>query len=74
MVKEYKVIVLGPEGLRVKGDDNSEVIAKLLSQELNIHSKDGWMLANLVPTMTSQGSVVKLIVTLARNTKAKAKK
>ena len=69
MVKEYKVFVLGPEGLRVKGDDNSQVISKLLTQELNKNAENGWSLSKLVPTMTSQGSVVKLIVTLVRDNK-----
>jgi hypothetical protein len=66
VIKEYKVFVLGPEGLRVKGDDNSDVISKLLSHRLNLYSGKGWQLAKLVPTMTSEGSVVKLIVTLHR--------
>ena len=66
MTKEYKVFVVGPEGLRVKGDDNSDVISKLLNQKLNFYSDKGWQLAKLVPTMTSEGSVVKLIVTLHR--------
>ncbi len=74
MFQEYKVFVLGPEGLRVKGDDNSSVIAKQLSQQLNTHAENGWSLSKLVPTMTSQGSVVKLIVTLTRDKKTKAKK
>ncbi len=58
--------MVGPEGLRVKGDDNSDVISKLLNQKLNFYSDKGWQLAKLVPTMTSEGSVVKLIVTLHR--------
>jgi hypothetical protein len=73
MVKEYKVFVLGPEGLRVKGDDNSQFIAKLLTQELNKHAENGWSLSKLVPTMTSQGSVVKLIVTIVRDKKTRTK-
>ena len=69
MLQEYKVFVLGPEGLRVKGDDNSSVIATQLTQKLNLHAENGWSLSKLVPTMTSQGSVVRLIVTLARDKK-----
>jgi len=45
-----------------------------LSQQLNTHAENGWSLSKLVPTMTSQGSVVKLIVTLTRDKKTKAKK
>ena len=36
---EYKTIVLGPEGLRIKGDDNSKNLAVLLEKKLNVFGK-----------------------------------
>ncbi len=60
---KYKTVVLGPEGLRIKGDDNSKNLSSLLEKKLNEQSKDGWRAISIVPSMVSEGAVVKLIVT-----------
>ena len=64
---EYKTIVLGPEGLRIKGDDNSKNLAVLLEKKLNVVGKEGWKAISIVPSMVSEGAVVKLIVTFEKH-------
>lgn len=62
----YKVLIIEPEGIRVKGDDYSNILSKLLQDKLNVMSKDGWTLSSIVPSMISDGCVVKLIVTITK--------
>lgn len=69
MGKKFKVIILETKGLRVKGDDHSSYLADLLSQNLNSHSQDGWQLEFITPSMTSDGNLVKMMVTLSRDSK-----
>lgn len=66
MTRIYKVFIIEPEGIRVKGDDYSNILSKLLSGKLNDMSKDGWTLSSIVPSMISDGCVVKLIVTIEK--------
>jgi hypothetical protein len=66
MSKTYKVFIVEPEGIRVKGDDYSNLLSKLLSDKLNDLSKKGWTLSSIVPSMISDGCVVKLIVTIEK--------
>ncbi len=63
---EYKTIVLGPEGLRIKGDDNSKNLSVLLEGKLNELGKEGWRAVSIVPSMVSEGAVVKFIVTFEK--------
>lgn len=64
---EYKVKILSPEGIRVKGDDLTDKIALKLETESNKLGKNGWQIISLVPTVSSEGSVSKLLVTFQRS-------
>lgn len=66
---EYVVKIISPEGIRVKGDDLTDKIAKKLDTESNKLGKEGWQIISLVPTVTSEGSVSKLLVTFQRRNK-----
>ena len=66
MSRTYKVFIVEPEGIRVKGDDYSNTLSKLLSDKLNDLSKEGWILSSIVPSMVSDGCVVKLLVTIEK--------
>tara|TARA_B100001093_G_scaffold381592_1_gene367137 strand:+ start:7049 stop:7261 length:213 start_codon:yes stop_codon:yes gene_type:complete len=66
MSKRYKVFIVEPEGIRVKGDDYSNILSKLLSDKLNDFNKGGWTLSSIVPSMISDGCVIKLIVTIEK--------
>ena len=66
---EYKVKILSPEGIRVKGDDLTDKIAQKLETESNKLGKNGWKIISLVPTVSSEGSVSKLLVTFQRSIK-----
>ena len=66
---EYKVKFFSPEGIRVKGDDLTEKIAQKLEIESNKLAKNGWQILSLVPTVSSEGSVSKLLVTFQRSIK-----
>ena len=69
MPYEYKTVVISPIGLRVKGDDHSKELAELLSKNSNELSKEGWRVLSTIPSMTSQGAVVKMLITLERKNK-----
>mgnify|MGYP001309268545 FL=1 len=64
---EYKVKILSPEGIRIKGDDLTDKIAQKLEAESNKLGKNGWQIISLVPTVSSEGSVSKLLVTFQRS-------
>ena len=64
---EYKVQILSPEGIRIKGDDLTDKIAQKLEAESNKLGKNGWQIISLVPTVSSEGSVSKLLVTFQRS-------
>ena len=66
---KYVVKIISPEGIRVKGDDLTDKIAKKLEIESNKLGKDGWQIISLVPTVTSEGSVSKLLVTFQKSIK-----
>ena len=64
---EYIVKILSPEGIRIKGDDLTDKIAQKLETESNKLGKNGWKIISLVPTVSSEGSVSKLLVTFQRS-------
>ena len=64
---EYKVKIFSPEGIRVKGDDLTDKIAQKLEAESNKLGKNGWQVISLVPTVSSEGSVSKLLVIFQRS-------
>lgn len=66
---EYLVKIISPEGIRVKGDDLTDKISQKLETESNKLGKDGWQIISLVPTITSEGSVSKLLVTFQKSIK-----
>ena len=66
MLLEYKTVIVSPSGLRVKGDDHSQELAELLSKNNNELAKVGWRVISINPSMTSQGAVVKMLITLER--------
>lgn len=66
MLFEYKTVIVSPSGLRVKGDDHSQELAELLSKNNNELAKRGWRVISINPSMTSQGAVVKMLITLER--------
>jgi len=66
---EYVVKIISPEGIRVKGDDLTDKISQKLETESNKLGKDGWQVISLVPTVTSEGSVSKLLVTFQKSIK-----
>lgn len=66
---EYVVKIISPEGIRVKGDDLTDKISQKLETESNKLGKEGWQIISLVPTVTSEGSVSKLLVTFQKSIK-----
>ena len=52
--------------MRIKGDDYSTQLSKILTVELNSLSEEGWSVSSVFPSMISNGCVVKLLVTLER--------
>ena len=66
---EYVVKIISPEGIRVKGDDLTDKISQKLETESNKLGKDGWQIISLVQTVTSEGSVSKLLVTFQKSIK-----
>ena len=63
---EYKSISLTPDGIRVKGDDITEKLSKMINEESNKHSREGWRLVSIIPSLKSEGAVVRLLVTFER--------
>ena len=63
---EYKTITIYPDGIRVKGDDISTKIAKLLDASCNNLAKDNWRVVSIIPSMKSEGAVTKLLVTFEK--------
>ena len=62
----YKTLTLSPSGLRVSGDDQSEKLAELLEKESNALGEKGWEMVNAMPTLSSGGSVSKILVIFRR--------
>jgi hypothetical protein len=65
---EYKSISLTPDGIRVKGDDLTEKLAAMINEKSNNHSRKGWRLISIIPSLMSEGAVVRLLVTFERET------
>ena len=68
-VFEYKVKVISPMGMRVKGDDITDKLSNILELECNKLSKHGWRIISILPTISSEGAVSKLMVTFERHKK-----
>lgn len=63
---EYKSISLSPDGIRVKGDDITEKLAEMINEVSNSNGKKGWRLISVIPSLKSEGAVVRLLVTFER--------
>jgi len=63
---EYKSISLTPDGIRVKGDDITEKLESLMNEKCNHLAKSGWRLISIVPSLKSEGAVVRLLITFER--------
>ncbi|MAS78932.1 MAG: hypothetical protein CMI25_00760 [Opitutae bacterium] len=63
---EYKSISLTPDGIRVKGDDITEKLAAMINEVSNSNGKKGWRLISVIPSLKSEGAVVRLLVTFER--------
>ena len=63
---EYKSISLTPDGIRVKGDDITEKLAEMINEVSNSNGKKGWRLISVIPSLKSEGAVVRLLVTIER--------
>ena len=59
---KYKTKVIEPKGLRVKGDDTSIQLAIILENEANDQLMNGWVVKSVLPSLTSDGALLKLIV------------
>jgi len=66
MKYEYKSISLTPDGIRVKGDDVTEKLASMIDKECAFYSDDGWRLISMIPSLKSEGAVVRLLLTFER--------
>ena len=64
---EYKTILISPDGIRVKGDDHSKELAKIIEKEVNLLAGEGWTLNSVLPSHVSDGSVVKILVIMQRD-------
>ncbi len=59
---KFKTEVVSPKGIRIKGDDHSEELARLIEERSNVLRKDGWRLVNALPAMVSEGALYKAIL------------
>ena len=48
-IYEYKIISVSPEGIRVKGDDVSDKLAKLTENLSNKMAMSKWRMISMVP-------------------------
>ena len=65
-VYEYKIISVSPEGIRVKGDDVSDKLAKLAENVSNKMAMSRWKMISMVPSLRSECAVAKLLITFER--------
>ena len=63
---KYKTIVVSPNKLRIKGDDHSEILSKLVEDIINGHFLKGWTLNQVIPSLMNQGALTKVILVLEK--------
>ena len=66
MKYSYKTIIVAPAGLRVSGDDQTTKLAELLEKKSNDLGEEGWEMVNALPTLSSGGSVSRVIAVFKR--------
>ena len=59
---KIKTEVVSPKGMRIKGDDHSEELARLIEERSVALCKNGWRLVNTLPAMVSEGALYKAIL------------
>ena len=59
---KFKTEVVSPKGIRIKGDDHSDELARLIEERSNVLRKDGWLLVKALPAMVSEGALYKAIL------------
>lgn len=59
---KFKAEVVCPKGIRIKGDDHSEELARLIEERSDALCKDGWRFVNALPAMVSEGALYKAIL------------
>ena len=59
---KFKTEVISPKGIRIKGDDHSEELARLIEERSSALCQDGWRLVNALPAMVSEGALYKVIL------------
>lgn len=59
---KIKTEVVSPKGMRIKGDDHSEELARLIEERSVALCKNGWRLVNILPAMVSEGALYKAIL------------
>lgn len=65
-IYEYKTVSVSPEGIRVKGDDVSDKLARLVENQSTNLAKSGWRIISIISSMKSEGAVTKLLITFER--------
>lgn len=66
-MKKYCTKVIETNKLKVKGEDISATIAKLLEDELNEMASKDWQLFSITPSLLTEGAVRKLILCFEKN-------
>ena len=66
-MNKYLTKVIETNKLKLKGDDISSTIAKILEDDLNKMSEEGWKLSSITPSLLIDGAVRKLILCFERN-------
>lgn len=66
MKYSYKTIAIAPAGIRVSGDDQTTKLAEMLEKKSNALGKEGWQMVNVLPTLSSGGSVSKIMAVYKR--------
>ena len=68
MKYSYKVEVLESKGIRIKGDDVSEQIARALQANSNSNARQGWRIQSVIPSLSSEGALLKCLVVYEKTT------
>ena len=66
-MNKYLTKVIETNQLKLKVDDISSTIAKILEDDLNKMGKDGWKLFSITPSLLVDGAVRKLILCFEKN-------
>ena len=62
----YQSVIVKVPGLKVKGDDTSTKMSKMIEETLNIESSKGWKLIQITPALVREGSLQKVVLTMEK--------